>query len=163
MKVRSSLTVLILMAISPSLVMAGESCSKKAAEEKIKAVCESISSKGKDAQKDWPEKLLYKNCGDNYVWIQDTNADVTMIMHPVLQRLNGQSLKDKKDDNGFVLFSEFDKAAKAKSGGAWVDYVWKKSTAEKSTPKTSFVKLCKGSDGTAWVAGSGIWKEDLGK
>ena len=79
-----------------------------------------------------------------------------MVLHPIKRRLNGKDLSANKDENGKVLFVEFDKMAKAKAEGGWVDYVWAKPGAEKATPKTSFVKKCAG--GLNWIAGSGIWK-----
>jgi methyl-accepting chemotaxis protein len=66
------------------------------------------------------------------------------------------SLLKHADENGVKLFFEFDKMAKAKAEGGWVDYMWAKPGAEKATPKTSFVKKCGG--GLNWIAGSGIWK-----
>ncbi len=138
---------------------AGE-CSRTAAEKKVAEICAEIAKSGEDAAKAWPGGLLYQNCGDNYVWIQDTDPDVTMIMHPIKRRLDGKSLKEHVDENKFPLFVEFDKAAKAKAGGAWVDYLWSKPGAEKATAKTSFVKACKAPNGKVWIAGSGVWKAD---
>lgn len=138
-----------------------EECSKKIVEEKVNEVCKQISLKGAAIKSEWPQSLLFKNCGDNYIWVQDTSADIKMIMHPIKVRLNDQPIGKQLDENKFPLFAEFDKAAKAKAAGAWVDYVWAKPGAEKATPKTSFVKLCKLPTGDSWIAGSGVWKEDL--
>jgi methyl-accepting chemotaxis protein len=147
--------------ISSTSLLAEEICSKKITEEKVNDVCKQISAKGVAIKSEWPQGLLIKNCGDNYIWIQDTSADIKMIMHPVKQRLNNQSISKQLDENKFPLFAEFDKAAKAKAEGAWVDYVWAKPGAEKASPKTSFVKLCKLPSGETWLAGSGVWKEDV--
>lgn len=138
-----------------------EECSKENAEKQVKEVCEDIIAKGKDVKKEWPKKLLFENCGKNYVWVQDTDEHMKMVMHPIKVRLNGQALDTHVDENNFKLFVEFDKAAKKKADGDWVDYVWAKPGKEKASSKTSFVKLCKSKDGTAWIAGSGVWKEDL--
>jgi methyl-accepting chemotaxis protein len=140
---------------------AAEVCTKKAAEAKVEEVCKAISEKGDAVKSDWPAGLLFSNCGDNYVWVQDTSAEIKMVMHPIKQRLNGQEIGKQLDENKFMLFTEFDKAAKANAKGAWVDYVWAKPGQEKATPKTSFVKICKMKSGTSWIAGSGVWKEDL--
>lgn len=144
-----------------SNVFAAGACSKKIAEEKVNEVCKAISEKGEAVKSDWPKNLLFENCGDNYIWVQDTSAEIKMVMHPIKQRLNGNAIGAQVDENKFPLFSEFDKAAKAKADGAWVDYVWAKPGQEKATPKTSFVKLCKMKDGSSWIAGSGVWKEDV--
>lgn len=142
-------------------VFAAEVCTKKAAEAKVEEVCKAISEKGEAVKSDWPAGLLFSNCGDNYVWVQDTSAEIKMVMHPIKQRLNGQEIGKQLDENKFMLFTEFDKAAKANAKGAWVDYVWAKPGQEKATPKTSYVKICKMKSGTTWIAGSGVWKEDL--
>lgn len=144
-----------------SLNLLAADCSKAIAEAKVNDACTKISNAGADVQKEWPQGLLFSNCGDNYVWVQDTSKEIKMVMHPIKQRLNGTEIGKQLDENKFALFSEFDKAAKAKPAGAWVDYVWAKPGQEKATPKTSFVKMCKMKDGTTWIAGSGVWKEDL--
>lgn len=144
-----------------SNVFAAGVCSKKIAEDKVNEVCKAISEKGDAVKADWPKGLLFENCGDNYIWVQDTSAEIKMVMHPIKQRLNGNVIGAQVDENKFPLFSEFDKAAKAKADGAWVDYVWAKPGQEKATPKTSFVKMCKMKDGSSWIAGSGVWKEDV--
>lgn len=155
--------VAALVAMASVQSMAAGVCSKAAAEEKVNAICKDIEEKGEDAKNDWPDKLRYENCGDNYVWVQDTSADIKMVMHPIKPKKNGATLKDEVDSDGFRLFFEFDKRAKAdKKGTAWVPYKWPKQTSEgKSTPKISFVKICKMKNGTSWIAGSGIWNEDL--
>lgn len=136
-------------------------CSLAEAEKRVNEVCQAIEAKGDAAKSDWPSALLFQNCGDNYVWVQDMSADIKMVMHPIKQRLNGTVIGKQLDENKFMLFTEFDKAAKAKAAGAWVDYVWAKPGEEKATPKTSFVKICKMKSGESWIAGSGVWKEDV--
>lgn len=131
-------------------------CGKKDAEAKVNWACGLIEAKGKDAL---PEINKMRFCGDNYVWIQDTGENIKMVQHPTKPKLNGQTIQEHRDENKFQLFYEFHKMATAKPAGGWVDYVWAKPGAEKATPKTSFVKLCKGT--TKWVAGSGVWKDDM--
>ncbi|WP_372654173.1 cache domain-containing protein [Halobacteriovorax sp.] len=126
-------------------------CTKDQAKASVEKMCALIAEKGKAAI---PEVAKYRFCGSNYVWIQD--KDVNMVLHPIKRRLNGKSLKSNKDENGKVLFVEFDKAANANAEGGWVDYVWAKPGAEKATPKVSYIKKCGGD--TGWIAGAGIWK-----
>lgn len=144
-----------------SVVLAEGPCSKKIVEEKVNDMCKQISTKGEAIKSEWPQSLLFKNCGDNYIWVQDTSADIKMVFHPIKQRLIGQVIGKQLDENKFPLFAEFDKAAKAKPAGAWVDYVWSKPGQEKATPKTSYVKSCKMASGETWIAGSGVWKDDI--
>ncbi len=148
-------------ALLTTTAMAAGPCSKKIVEEKVNDMCKQISAKGEAIKSEWPQSLLFSNCGDNYIWVQDTSEEIKMVMHPIKQRLIGQPIGKQLDENKFALFAEFDKAAKAKPAGAWVDYVWTKPGAEKATAKTSFVKMCKLPDGTSWIAGSGVWKEDI--
>lgn len=140
-------------------------CSKKVAEDKVRSICDQISTQGAGVKSKWPQSLLHKNCGDNYVWIQeafsDKRTEVKMVMHPVLPRLNGRIITRSMDEYRFPLTAEFDKAAKKNIDGAWVDYDWPKIGGERARPKTSFVKLCKLPTGDQWLAGSGLWKEDL--
>ncbi len=131
---------------------AEEKCTKDKAKEAVLKICGSIE---KDGDKALEEVKSYRFCGDNYVWVQD--SDLKMVTHPIKPKLNGSSLAENKDDNGTKLFVEFDKKAKAEKDGGWVDYVWPKPNAEKATPKTSFVKMCGGAK--KWIAGSGIWKD----
>ena len=131
-------------------------CSKDEPKNAVVQACKWIEEKGEGAV---AEINKFRFCGSNYVWVQDTTDKILMVTHPTKPRLNKTSLLENKDENGFPLFKEFDKAAKAKKDGAWVDYLWAKPGAEKATAKTSFVKLCGGS--LKWVAGSGVWKDEL--
>lgn len=141
-------------------------CTKEDAKQNVEAVCSEIEKKGAAIKADWDapgsKKLIFNNCAE-YVWVQDTDAAITIVKHPVKDRLTGTSQVNFKDKNGFQLFAEFDKAIKKTPGGAWVDYLWNKPGNEEATPKTSFVKLCKGPDGVKWIAGSGIWLSDAKK
>lgn len=142
-------------------ISADAKCTKEDVEKKVQEVCRQIESKGKAVKKAWPKDLIYENCGDNYVWVQDTNYEIQMIIHPIKRRLDGTSLRGHEDENKFRLFVEFDRWAKAKPDGAWVDYIWAKPGQAKATPKSSYVMLCTLKEGTSWVVGSGIWLEDL--
>ncbi|NUN05268.1 MAG: cache domain-containing protein [Bdellovibrio sp.] len=143
-------TALILLFVG-AIAQAEENCTKEQAKEAVEKVCKEIEAKG-DASLEMVQGFRF--CGSNYVWIQD--ADVNMVLHPIKPKLNKTSLKENKDDNGKALFVEFDKMAKAKKDGGWVEYVWPKPGAEKATDKISFVKKCGGAK--AWIAGSGVWK-----
>ncbi|QDK38489.1 cache domain-containing protein [Bdellovibrio sp. NC01] len=130
---------------------AEEACTKEQAKEAVEKICKDVEA---DADKALETVQTYRFCGSNYVWVQDAN--VNMVKHPIKPKLNGTSLKENKDDNGKLLFVEFDKSAKANKDGGWVDYVWPKPGAEKATDKISFVKKCGGPKG--WIVGSGVWK-----
>ena len=158
---KSWIVVLSLGFAFSSAMAAEQPCSKKIVEDQVNTLCSKLVAKGEAVKSEWPAGLLFKNCGDNYIWVQDTSPEIKMVMHPIKQRLNGQEIGKQADENKFLLFAEFDKAAKAKAGGAWVDYVWAKPGEEKATPKTSYVKMCKMPSGTTWLVGSGVWKDDI--
>lgn len=144
-------------------VFASDVCTKETAEKFVQETCNKIEAANdeKSAKAGWPQSLLFKNCGENYIWVQETSDQIKMIMHPIKQNLNGQSLVTHKDENNFPLFVEFDKAAKKNPNGAWVEYLWTKPNVKKATPKISYVKKCRLKNGSEWIAGSGLWKEDL--
>jgi signal transduction histidine kinase len=142
----------LVVILAASFAQAEEKCSKDQAKEAVLKMCKVIEEKGDGAKEDLQK---FRFCGDNYVWVQD--SDVKMVIHPIKPKLNDTDLKPNKDEEGKHLFVEFDKMAKAKKEGGWVDYVWPKPKAEKATPKTSFVKLCGGDK--KWIAGSGVWKD----
>ena len=149
-------------------------CSKEKAKQEVERVCAEISKTGKKPR---TKSLIFENCGKNYVWIQDTDENISMVSHPIKRRLNGKALNKHKDENGKKLFVEFnieahrvarkpasaggEAIAAGKHSNGWVDYMWAKPGAEKATTKTSFVKLCEGPNNVSWIAGSGIWKGDL--
>ena len=137
--------------VGASTAFATEQCKKEQAQAAVEKVCKEIETSGQEAVK-MVQKFRF--CGTNYVWVQDKN--VKMVIHPIKRRLTGKSLTSHKDENGKLLFVEFDQMARSSSKGGWVDYAWAKPGAEKATPKVSFVKLCGGDLG--WVAGSGVWK-----
>jgi signal transduction histidine kinase len=144
----------LLIVLSLSLNALAEKCSKAEAAKAVNDACAQVEKSGKDSLKALNTSRF---CGDNYVWIQDSN--VKMVQHPIKPKLNGTDLSTIKDDTNKFLFADFDKEAKKNADGGWVNYNWPKPNAEKSSPKTSFVKKCKGDLG--WIAGSGVWLDDI--
>lgn len=57
-------------------------------------------------------KAYRYNDGIGYFWIND--FEPKMIMHPIVTKLDGQSLKDYKDPKGVYLFNEMIKVCKEK-------------------------------------------------
>lgn len=141
-------------------LQAREPCSKQIAEEKVVETCRKISVLGEAVKIEWPEALLFKNCGDNYAWVHDTSPEVKLVMHPIRQRMVGRDVGKIMDENKKAIFIEFNKAARASKNGAWVNYAWTKPGADHATAKSSFVKECALPNGKKWVVGSGIWLED---
>lgn len=137
-----------------SRIATAKDCAKDDAKSAVEHICSVIENQG--AEKAKAEVAKYRFCDTNYVWLQKS-GEVTMVTHPIKNRLDGKSLKEHKDEKGKFLFVEFDKAANADPMGGWVDYLWAKPGAEKATRKESFVKKCKGD--LNWIAGAGVWTE----
>ncbi|MFH1058412.1 MAG: cache domain-containing protein [Pseudomonadota bacterium] len=93
----------------------------------------------------------------DYLWINDTHP--TMIMHPYVAKLEGQSLSEYKDPQGKKLFVAMVDVTRSASGAGFVDYMWQwKDDKNKIVPKISFVRLYKP---WGWIVGSGLYIEDL--
>ena len=148
------LIIIVLLAGSMSL-FAQTKCKKEDAIKAVRDACSKIEKEGKAAVNYIKKTLRF--CNGNYVWVQDSS--LKMVVHPMKPRLDGQLVADNKDPDGLLLFVAFDKKAKVARKGGWVDHKWTKPSAEKPTPKTSFVKKCGGT--LEWIAGAGIWLEDL--
>ncbi len=93
--------------------------------------------------------------GNNYFWIN--NLHPKMLMHPMIPDLNGKDLTNNKDPNGFALFVEFVKVAKA-NGSGFVEYMWSKPGAADPVEKISYVALYQP---WGWIVGTGVYNDDL--
>lgn len=100
------------------------------------------------------KKLRYR--GVEYFWINDSAPN--MIMHPINDKLDGQSLKDYKDPSGFHLFNKMVEVAHANAEGGYVPYLWPKASGGAPVPKTSFVRLFEPWD---WIIGTGVYVDDV--
>jgi len=92
---------------------------------------------------------------NGYFWINDAQA--VIIDHPIKPQLNGKDLSQFKDKNGKKIFTEFAQQT-AKTGEAFVDYVWPKPGFEKPQPKISFVKRFEPYN---WIIGTGEYVADV--
>lgn len=93
--------------------------------------------------------------GNEYFWINDYNHK--MIMHPISSDLENKNMRNYKDAEGVLMFSEFVKTAK-RDGAGFVQYHWEKPGSDKAVPKISFVK---GFKEWGWIVGSGIYIDDV--
>jgi methyl-accepting chemotaxis protein len=93
--------------------------------------------------------------GTEYFWINDLHPK--MVMHPIKPELNGKDLTENKDPNGFHLFVEFVKLAKAEGEG-FVPYLWPKPNSPNPVPKLSFIRHFAP---WGWVIGSGVYVDDV--
>ncbi len=89
--------------------------------------------------------------GDLYIFVNDYSGNT--VAHGGNQKLVGKNMQDLKDADGKAFIVEF--AAKAKSGGGWVDYKWTNPETKKIQPKSTYIKAI---DGTDFYLGCGIYK-----
>lgn len=94
---------------------------------------------------------------NGYFWVNDMRP--YMIMHPILEKLNGHDLNEYQDKNGKFLFIEFVKVAKSKKEG-FVSYLWPKPNFKEGQEKISLIKVFEPYD---WVIGTGDYVEDVTK
>ncbi|MDM8521807.1 cache domain-containing protein [Desulfococcaceae bacterium HSG8] len=119
-----------------------------------KAAAGDISpDKAKEMAKETVRHMRYG--GDEYFWINDTDA--RMLMHPVSLKLEGRELSDLKDANGKRLIAEMVDVCK-RDGEGFVDYYWPKPGKSEPEPKISYVKLF---PEWGWIIGSGIYIDDV--
>jgi signal transduction histidine kinase len=123
---------------------------------KVKQACTLLQQYGKSSFPQFKGKHSEFIYAGTYIWIHDMKQ--VMRMHPIQVQLEGKDQTDWKDSNGKKIFIEFNKVAKEKKDGGWVDYWWPKpgDPMDKPSHKVSFVKMCK-VDGEDMVAGSGIY------
>ena len=94
--------------------------------------------------------------GNEYFWLQDTNAKV--LMHPIRKDLNDKDASGIKDPDGQAIFVMFGKRALKADGGGIMQYQWPKPGQDKPVPKISYVKAF---TPWGWVIGSGVYADDL--
>lgn len=101
--------------------------------------------------------MRYDDTG--YFWVHDLHP--TMILHPMVPKLNGQDLTTYKGGDGTAIFVGMNEAITAAGGSeASYSYQWSKPGEEptKLFPKRSFVKLFKP---WGYVIGTGLYVDDL--
>jgi len=102
------------------------------------------------------EALRYGLDKKDYFWITDLTP--SMIMHPYVHELTGQSLHEYADPDGKKLFIEALKIAQ-ESGEGFIRYKWQfKDDSAHIVPKLSFVKKFQPWD---WIIGTGIYLDDV--
>jgi len=102
------------------------------------------------------ELMRYGQDLKDYFWISDMSP--SMVMHPYRKDLNGKSLKNYEDPNGFKLFVEAAKIAEV-SGEGYLDYYWQlREDSSRIVQKISYVKAFPQWN---WIVGTGIYIEDV--
>jgi len=128
-----------------------------------------INLSEKEAKKRLLNRIRALRYSDNvgYFWINDLTRPIPkMIMHPIIPKLDGKILNDKKfncalgkNENLFKAFVD----VCLEHGDGYVDYFWPKPLPTGLTedmPKISFVKLFKPWN---WIIGTGVYVDDIEK
>ncbi len=104
------------------------------------------------------EALRYGPDKKDYFWIID--EEPSMVMHPYVHELMGQSLHDYTDLDGKQPFIEAAQIA-AQKGEGFINYKWQfKDDKTRIVPKLSFVKAF---PEWGWIIGTGIYLDDVQK
>jgi len=89
-----------------------------------------------------------------YIWINDLNG--VILMHPIKDKLVGKNLTGIKDKTGKRFIAMGVELAEEKGSG-WIGYLWPKPGEQEVSPKVSYVKKVRTSDGNDMVLGCGVY------
>ncbi len=129
--------------------------------EKVKAAAALVTKEGAASFQKFMGKDSEYIFGGTYIWIND--YDCTMLMHPVMDKMEGRPLMALQDVNGKRFFVDF--VSTAKDGGGWVQYMWPKPGEKTAVRKVSYIMPAT-LDGKEVVVGCGIYDisdEELAK
>jgi methyl-accepting chemotaxis protein len=93
------------------------------------------------------EDLRYN--GNKYFWIH--NQNFVMLMHPMKKELNGESLRETRDQNGKLVFNDINQMIYQEKEGFYTSQL--KTQDENFLPKMSYIKSF---DEWGWVIGNGV-------
>jgi len=117
---------------------------KNYVEEAAKLVAKSGPSCEEFAEKDW-------RSGDYYIFVD--GPDEKTLCHPNAS-LIGKDSDAILDVNGKSIGKTI-RAAAAKKGGGWAEYMWPRPGTDKPVPKSTFVMHVKAPDGKTYTVGAG--------
>jgi two-component system, NarL family, sensor kinase len=91
---------------------------------------------------------------DGYFFVYDLSG--TVLMHSRQPDLVGKNLWELRDANGRPTIQEL--IQQAKNGGGYVDYLWRKPSTTKMTPKLGYVVSL---PQWQWMIGTGLYLDDI--
>ncbi|WP_295538184.1 cache domain-containing protein [uncultured Pseudacidovorax sp.] len=91
---------------------------------------------------------------DGYFFVYDLQGHV--LMHSRQPELIGQSLWDLRDSQG--RYTIRDLIARARAGGGYVEYEWRKPSVGSLAPKLGYVQAL---DRWQWMVGTGLYLDDI--
>ena len=111
------------------------------------------------AQHDATEALrAMRYRGQEYVFILDETAH--MVMHPFRPDLEGKSVADVKDPQGFAIFQEAARLAQ-REGRGFESYLWPRPNQPAGAPAVEKRTLVVAFKPWGWVIGSGVYIDDV--
>jgi methyl-accepting chemotaxis protein len=98
--------------------------------------------------------------GQEYLWVNDTQARTRMVVHPFRRDLEGKDVSELRDPTGFALFSAFAEQVR-RSGSGVVSYLWPRPGAAAGEPPVEKLSYVQGFGPWGWVIGTGVYVDDL--
>ena len=91
---------------------------------------------------------------DGYFFVYD--LDGTVLMHSRQPELVGRNLWDLRDPQGRPTIQQL--IARARAGGGYVDYLWRKPSTAQEAPKLGYVTQL---ERWHWMVGTGLYLDDI--
>ncbi len=91
---------------------------------------------------------------DGYFFVYDLHG--TVLMHSRQPELVGRNLWELRDPQGRLTIQEL--TARARAGGGYVDYLWRKPSTAQVAPKLGYVIAL---DRWQWMLGTGLYLDDI--
>ena len=98
------------------------------------------------------ESMAYGD--DGYFFVYDLHGKV--LMHPRQRDLVGQDLWELRDAQGNATIQSL--LARARAGGGFVDYMWRRPSTGKIAPKLGYVTEI---PQWGWMIGTGLYRDDI--
>ena len=98
------------------------------------------------------QSLDYGN--DGYFFVYDMHG--TVLMHPRQRELVGQDLSGLRDPRGNATIQAL--LARARAGGGYVDYMWRRPSTGQIAPKLGYVVEI---PRWGWMVGTGLYRDDI--
>ena len=91
---------------------------------------------------------------DGYFFVYDLHG--TVLMHPRQHDLVGRDLSGLRDPQGNATIQDL--LARARAGGGFVEYMWRRPSTGKIAPKLGYVTEIPQWD---WMIGTGLYRDDI--
>jgi two-component system NarL family sensor kinase len=91
---------------------------------------------------------------DGYFFVYDMHG--TVLMHPRQRDLVGKDLSGLRDPQGNATIQDL--LARARAGGGFVEYMWRRPSTGKIAPKLGYVTEIPQWD---WMIGTGLYRDDI--